>query len=226
VHIFMGGGIILMLYWLVHDLQGFGGTGDALFDFHPLFMFTAFPILLSETIILPAVWVLNRKTHIVLHLIILCLAFTGFGIIVQFHLQEGYDNFVSVHAYCGLSTLSLLFAQNLVGSLMYWCQCRESTRVAYGSKHRFFGVVIFIMALATVTLGLFDKQSLIESSDQVGTAKLIPNILAVLVISIGIMTLYIANDKDPEREQVENRLRAATIPLQSENGDQTPRGFS
>jgi cytochrome b-561 len=151
-------------------------------------MFVAMIVLFSEAIMMNAVWpqgCCSRRVHIALHFLILSIALTGVSIVIAFHFQAGFPNFVSVHSYVGLSTLILLVLQNVVGALIYYCDCCDAWRVAYIPKHRFFGVVIFIVALAAVTLGLFDKQSLIRNADELSTAKLIPNVLAVIVISIG-----------------------------------------
>eukprot|EP01068_Selenidium_serpulae_P011718 Selendium_serpulae@DN5711_c1_g1_i8.p1 len=178
--------LFMTLGWLLGysaDLGGFGWTGRALFNWHPLLMVLAFGVLLTEGVISWAWLPTSRKTakiiHAVLHGIATVFALLALAAVVAFHELEGFPNFQSSHSWMGLVAMICLFGQLLASSIVFGGAASVAVRQQFLELHRPIGTSIWVMGFIAMSSGFMQKQSF-ERTTFPDAAKFINYIVLVL----------------------------------------------
>jgi len=102
--------------------------------------------------------------HTVLHVLAVPCIVLGFLTVLDSHnlAQPAIPNFYSLHSWMGLATMGLFALQVVVGffSFLILLCCEASTadfRAALVPVHAAFGLITFLMAIATCVTGLTEK---------------------------------------------------------------------
>ncbi|KAL9249936.1 Transmembrane ascorbate ferrireductase 2-like protein [Drosera capensis] len=130
----------------------------------------------------------KKLVHLVLQSLAFFLALIGVLAALKFHIDKGIDNFYSLHSWLGLACLFLFGIQWAAGFCTFWYPGGSRTSRAFLLPwHVFFGVYIYALAIATITTGILEKATFLQ------TAKVITRYSgeALLVNSLGIFTVVL-----------------------------------
>ncbi|KAF0929167.1 hypothetical protein E2562_016406 [Oryza meyeriana var. granulata] len=155
--------LTLTLVWVLHFRGGvswdWSSTRQLVYTAHPLFMVIGLIICTGEAIMAYRIVLGPREAkkavHLLLHLV--ALAFTAVGLYAsfKFHHDVGAPDIRSLHAWLGITTVSLYALQWLVAFVYFVFPGAVMTmRADYAPWHIFFGIVIFLMAVCTAETGL------------------------------------------------------------------------
>ncbi|KAK9935379.1 hypothetical protein M0R45_022482 [Rubus argutus] len=152
----------LLLVWLLHFREGFAfksATKEKIFNLHPFFMVVGFILIGGEAIMayktVPGKRNTQKVVHMILHLLALVAVALGLFVIIKFKNEVGEADFVSLHSWLGIITISLFGLQWLFGFAAFIFPGSEmSTRASFKPWHTFFGMVIFLLAVCTAEIGL------------------------------------------------------------------------
>ncbi|CAK6439230.1 unnamed protein product [Pipistrellus nathusii] len=139
--------------------------GTSLFSWHPVFMALAFCICMAEAILLfspdhSLFSCCSRKARIGLHwagqaLALLCAAL-GLGFIAASRTRSELPHLASWHSWAGALTLLATGGQALCGLCLLFPRAARVSRVArLKLYHLTGGLVVYLMATATVLLGMY-----------------------------------------------------------------------
>ncbi|KAM5566957.1 putative ascorbate-specific transmembrane electron transporter 1 [Rosa sericea] len=152
----------LLLVWLVHLGEGFAFNSSKkakIFNLHPFFMVIGFILIGGEAIMayktIPGKRDTQKVVHMILHLLALVSVSLGLFVIIKYKNEVGKTDFISLHSWLGIITISLFGLQWLFGFVAYIFPGSEmSTRASFKPWHTFFGMVIFLLAVCTAEIGL------------------------------------------------------------------------
>ncbi|RXH68232.1 hypothetical protein DVH24_028379 [Malus domestica] len=108
---------------------------------------------------------------------------------LKFHNDKGIDNFYSLHSWLGLACLFLFTLQWAAGFVTYWFPGgSKHSRANLLPWHVFFGVYTYALAVVTVTTGILEKVTFLQTHQVISrysTEALLVNSLGILVIVLG-----------------------------------------
>lgn len=169
VHLLGFAGIALMIVWTYSFRGGYGLSGTAVFNLHPLIMFAGFIVLSSEAIV--AFKSVNgdkpyqKAVHMTVQGAAIFLALLGIGAAYKFHHDNGIQNFYSLHSWFGLTTITLYLGQWILGFVAFWQQSvAKAKRTELLPWHVFVGLAAYTAALATAELGLLEKLTFLQKT--------------------------------------------------------------
>ncbi|MQL98446.1 hypothetical protein Taro_031153 [Colocasia esculenta] len=193
---------LLVLVWCIHFRGGlaFESTNKSLiFNLHPVFMLIGFIILGSEAIIsykaLPWSKEVNKLIHLILHAIATVLGAVGIYTAFKFHNESGIANLYSLHSWVGLGTICLYAIQWLYGFVTFFFPGGSPAfRRSSLPWHVFFGLFVYVLAIATAELGFLEKLTFLESSglDKYGSEAFLVNFTALVVLLFGAVVVLVA----------------------------------
>ncbi|CEF60095.2 Cytochrome b561, eukaryote domain and Cytochrome b561/ferric reductase transmembrane domain and RNA-binding protein Lupus La domain and Winged helix-turn-helix DNA-binding domain-containing protein [Strongyloides ratti] len=158
---------LLIFYWGYEFGGGFGWKSKPAQEFrlHPVFM--SFGLLFcqgSSIMIYRLLRSLQKSTlkwlHIILHFISLICTIIGFIAAYDSHVlaKPPKPDFMSLHSWIGLSTMSLFLFQFVFSFLCYMKPGFSiGIRKSLMPFHRYFGLVIFVLTYATIMMGMSEK---------------------------------------------------------------------
>ncbi|XP_045798730.1 probable ascorbate-specific transmembrane electron transporter 1 [Trifolium pratense] len=167
----------LVLVWLFHFREGvaFNSTTNKIkiFNLHPLLMVLGFILVGGEAIVafksIPGKRSSAKVFHLLLHLIALTSGVLGIIVIFKFKKEVGLPNMFTLHSWLGISAISAFGLQYILGFFAYFFPGAEtSTRATLLPWHKFIGIVIFLLAVATAETGLiqyFDFYQLFRNQE-------------------------------------------------------------
>uniref|UniRef100_A0A0C9S9Z5 TSA: Wollemia nobilis Ref_Wollemi_Transcript_5561_1240 transcribed RNA sequence n=1 Tax=Wollemia nobilis TaxID=56998 RepID=A0A0C9S9Z5_9CONI len=211
VHMLGVAGIVLVLVWNIYFRGGlaFVSTNKAkIFNIHPVLMFIGYIFLASEAIIaykvIPASKYVQKVVHLSLHLIALVLGIVGIYAAFKYHNESGIVNLYSWHSWLGLGTICLFAIQWLVGFFsFFYPTASDSVRAGILPWHVFFGLLIYMFAIATAELGFLEKLTFLESSGlyKYGSEAMLVNFTALVVLIFAVFVVLSAilpDESEPE----------------------------
>jgi len=183
-------------------------------------MVTAFVLCLGEALLcwneevyflrLPRL--LRKMLHAVWNLLGLCAASAGLAAVFKFHNQRHILNLYSLHSWIGVLTFSFLGMQWLFGFFSYVISIvPESIKSASVPIHRFFGVTVFVLGLATCASGFLEKLTFLQSSalgiTKFGAESMVGNFCGIILIIVGlVVTATTLNRSRVHGESIYNNL--------------------
>ncbi|XP_037922645.1 probable ascorbate-specific transmembrane electron transporter 2 isoform X3 [Hermetia illucens] len=192
------GVLVLTLFWVIYYRGGFAWTENPTlqFNLHPVLMiagfitFSGFSILLYRLCrCLKHIYV--KLAHMFFHACAIPCIVVGFLAVFDSHnLQEPpLPNFYSLHSWLGFVTMGLFALQFIVGffSFLVLLCCENATygcRAAMVPIHASFGLVNFMLAIATCVTGLTEK---VISAQFPEAEKIVMNSLGMVLVAIGIV---------------------------------------
>ncbi|GAV75634.1 Cytochrom_B561 domain-containing protein [Cephalotus follicularis] len=186
----------LVLTWTVHYRGGLSlisDNKDLIFNVHPVLMVIGLILLNGEAMLVyktvSGTKSLKKLVHLTLQLIAFCLSLIGVWAALKFHNDKGIDNFYSLHSWLGLACLFLFGFQWAVGFATFWYPGgSRNSRATLLPWHVFFGIYIYALAIATVTTGLLEKATFLQSNhiiSRYSTEALLVNSLGILIVVLG-----------------------------------------
>lgn len=210
--------MVLTGVWMGKYLGGFAWDGSGKeFNYHPLCMIISMVFLYSEAMIVYRVFRHENKffvklVHFGLQLVALAVAVWGLKAVFDFHNHNNIPNLYSLHSWCGLGTV-ILFACQLLGGFVSFLfpKLPDSPRGAYLKVHVFFGMFIFIMAVATCLLGINEKLFFTGTYASLPAQAQLGNVLGVvLLILLGIVFFVVTNAAFKRVDNEEERVSLIT----------------
>uniref|UniRef100_A0A7N0UQY0 ascorbate ferrireductase (transmembrane) n=1 Tax=Kalanchoe fedtschenkoi TaxID=63787 RepID=A0A7N0UQY0_KALFE len=195
-------GAALVLIWTIHFRGGLAWESSnkgLIFNLHPVLMLIGFIILGGEAIIsykaLPLTKQTKKVIHLVLHAVALILGAIGIYTAFKYHNESGIANLYSLHSWIGIGVISLYAIQWIYGFIIFFYPGgSESLRNVSLPWHVLFGTFVYILALATATLGFLEKLTFLESSGvaKYGQEAFLVNFTAIISILYGTAVVVVS----------------------------------
>ncbi|KAG7980169.1 hypothetical protein I3843_05G168000 [Carya illinoinensis] len=153
--------LVFVLY--LHFEGGFAFKSEdktKIFNVHPFLMVLGLIIIGGEAIVLaykivPGDRRTQKGVHLILHLLALTARILGIVFIFRYHNEVGDKDVQTLHSWLGIITISLYGLQWVLAFFAYCFPVAEmSRRATLLPWHTFFGMVIFLLAIATALTGL------------------------------------------------------------------------
>eukprot|EP00270_Netrium_digitus_P012912 TRINITY_DN424_c0_g1_i1.p1 TRINITY_DN424_c0_g1~~TRINITY_DN424_c0_g1_i1.p1 ORF type:complete len:265 (+),score=60.96 TRINITY_DN424_c0_g1_i1:71-796(+) len=205
-HIF---GVITVIFTSIWSLYFRGGVGwnvenkGLIFNWHPVLMVSAFVFLYGEAIMMFRIITGEKKVAKIVHLtlngIALVLAIIGIWAAFKYHNENvpPLPNLYSMHSWFGLFTIIVFAIQWVVGLYVFFTPgASVPVRKQVLPWHTFFGVFIFILAVATCTQGINEKLIFLYSAGvpRYGSEANFANFLGLLLFVPAGLVLYVIVD--------------------------------
>ncbi|XP_032831379.2 transmembrane ascorbate-dependent reductase CYB561-like isoform X2 [Petromyzon marinus] len=191
--------VALGAVWTAYFRGGFAWEGDLLFNVHPLCMVIGMVFLYGEAILIFRIFRNEVKKsvkiiHGIVHVGALIAAIIGLVAVFDFHQTKGFPHLYSLHSWCGLGVVILYFVQWLLGfGFFLFPRAAPESRSAYRSIHTFFGLALFVLSVATATMGLTEKL-IYAIGDRYGeypAEGILANCLGLALIGFGAAVAYV-----------------------------------
>ncbi|KAK7310142.1 hypothetical protein RJT34_07444 [Clitoria ternatea] len=155
--------ITLVLIWLLHFREGVAFNSSnpiKIFNLHPLLML-GFILVGGEAIMAYKSFPGKRRSvkvvHLLLHLIALLAGILGIIAVFKSKKNAHLANMYTFHSWLGMSAISLFGLQYILGFFSFMFPGAEmSTGATLLPWHRFMGMVIFLLVVATAGMGLVE----------------------------------------------------------------------
>eukprot|EP00243_Klebsormidium_subtile_P011106 TRINITY_DN616_c0_g1_i3.p1 TRINITY_DN616_c0_g1~~TRINITY_DN616_c0_g1_i3.p1 ORF type:complete len:205 (-),score=35.12 TRINITY_DN616_c0_g1_i3:757-1371(-) len=146
------------------QLQQLTGDLSSLLQLHPIMMVTAFVVLASEGAVafkvIPGPRKVVKAIHSCIQLAAVIVGAIGISAVFRYHNQyePPIANVYSLHAWMGIITYSLYFAQWLGGLVAFVLPVTaRAPRGKFVPYHAFAGTFLYVLGLATASLGILEK---------------------------------------------------------------------
>ncbi|KAK6155720.1 hypothetical protein DH2020_009968 [Rehmannia glutinosa] len=204
-------GAIMVLIWCISFRGGLAWEAtnkNLIFNLHPVLMLIGLIIIGGEAIMsykcLPLKKPEKKLIHLVLHAIALILGIIGIYTAFKFHNESNIANLYSLHSWLGIGVISLYGIQWLYGFVVFFYP-GGTTAIRSESLpwHVLFGIFVYVLAVATATLGYLEKLTFLESSGlaKYGSEAFLVNFTAIVTILYGTFVIVtILSQAPPEDE--------------------------
>ncbi|KAK6131813.1 hypothetical protein DH2020_034451 [Rehmannia glutinosa] len=204
-------GAIMVLIWCISFRGGLAWEAtnkNLIFNLHPVLMLIGLIIIGGEAIMsykcLPLKKPEKKLIHLVLHAIALILGIIGIYTAFKFHNESNIANLYSLHSWLGIGVISLYGIQWLYGLVVFFYP-GGTTAIRSESLpwHVLFGIFVYVLAVATATLGYLEKLTFLESSGlaKYGSEAFLVNFTAIVTILYGTFVIVtILSQAPPEDE--------------------------
>jgi hypothetical protein len=171
--------VLLALYW-AHLLGGLSWqTSKQAFNWHPVMMVIAFAVMTVSMISFRLKYMPTRSWAKRVHYMgwLVAALCATVGLIAVFHSHNaGYNGYIanmySLHSWIGATVILLYLGQLVVGAMTFlgytpawWSRILERTHPStILSIHYFLGPVVYCGTMATILLGLQEKEKFMECS--------------------------------------------------------------
>lgn len=199
--ILLVGVLILTLFWILYYRDGFAWSEDPIkqFNLHPILMVSGFITFSGFSILLYRLCrcckhIYIKLAHMFFHACAIPCVIVGFLAVFDSHnlSEPPKQHFYSLHTWLGLVTMGLFALQFVIGffSFLVLLCCENHT---YGCRatmvpiHASFGLVTFMLAIATCITGILQK-SFQGSYNE--TEKYIMNSLGMVLVAIGVIVSF------------------------------------
>uniref|UniRef100_A0A8D8LR62 Cytochrome b reductase 1 n=1 Tax=Cacopsylla melanoneura TaxID=428564 RepID=A0A8D8LR62_9HEMI len=209
--------LVLVIFWSIHFREGYVLNAEdwktkpaKQFNYHPTLMILGFITFSGFSMLLYRIsrccrhiWV--KLFHTILHAIAVpCIAFAALAIYENKNIQTPpQKHFYSLHSWMGFITVGLFGLQFVVGffSFLVLLCCEGATaacRAAMVPLHASFGLITFMMAIATCLTGLTQRiyltignEKYSSWTDPLDLESIIINSLAMVLVALGILFSYL-----------------------------------
>ncbi|XP_018026676.1 plasma membrane ascorbate-dependent reductase CYBRD1 isoform X4 [Hyalella azteca] len=165
------GVLILSLVWVYLFRDGFAWNEDVAkqFNLHPVLMITGFIFLMGNAMLVYRLFrCCNKLASKILHtflylLAVPCIVVATIAVFDNHNLRNPpIPNLYSLHSWLGLVTMGLFALQFVVGFFSFWILlcCDQGTsnfRANLLPIHSTFGIITFMLAVATAVSGYTEK---------------------------------------------------------------------
>ncbi|XP_031565848.1 cytochrome b561-like [Actinia tenebrosa] len=152
-----------------------------------------------------------KLVHFGLQLVAFAIAVLGLKAAFDFHNHNKIPNMYSLHSWLGISTM-FLFTTQLAGGFISFLfpKLPDGPRASYHKIHIFFGVLIFMMAIATCLLGMTEKALF---SIKATYSKFVPegiliNVLGVILVLLAAIVMFVVTNSAYKRVENDDEQKA------------------
>ncbi|PIA63486.1 hypothetical protein AQUCO_00201083v1 [Aquilegia coerulea] len=188
--------LALVLTWTLHYRGGLSlisENKDHIFNVHPVLMVIGLVLLNGEGMLayktVPGTKGFRKAMHLTLQLLSLCFSMIGVWAAWKFHIEKSIDNFYSLHSWLGLACLILFGIQWGAGFLTFWYPGGgKNTRTALLPWHIFFGIYLYVLAIATAATGILEKATFLQSNKVISrysSEAMLINSLGIFIVVLG-----------------------------------------
>lgn len=197
------GALGLVLFWVFQYRGGFGWRENPQleFNYHPVLMIGGFIYLLGNAMLSYRSYgccrqIYKKLFHTLFHILAVPAIVMGFITVLDSHnlAIPSIPNFYSIHSWMGLTTMGLFAIQLVVGFfsflILLCCEARTAAlRAALVPVHATFGLVTFLMAVATTLTGLTEKAFFTQGNAYalLGEESLVINVLAASLLALMVV---------------------------------------
>ncbi|EHA8587162.1 ascorbate-specific transmembrane electron transporter 2 [Cocos nucifera] len=195
-HVLAVAAAVMVLVWNIHFRGGlaFESTNkNLIFNVHPVLMTIGFIIMGSEALMsykaFPGSREVHKIVHLILHAIALVLGALGIYFAFKNHNESGIANLYSLHSWVGLGTICLYGIQWIFGFVIFFFPgAAPNLKRNALPWHVFFGLFVYILALANAELGFLEKITFLQSTGlaKYGPEAFLVNFTALVVILLGV----------------------------------------
>lgn len=151
---------VLLFVWNYKYHDGFGSSGEKLFNLHPLLLGVAVVFFVPESVLILRSSRFTRAEakpiHAFLHFIAVVLAISGLTVIVKHKNEEDQPQFRSLHSWFGLLTFILLLGQWFMGYIIFY-RLKGSIKSKLAPIHLGIGHSILFFSALTVMTGIMER---------------------------------------------------------------------
>ncbi|XP_014681556.1 PREDICTED: putative cytochrome b561 [Priapulus caudatus] len=205
--------IILTLVWTCYYRGGFAWHDDVAheFNYHPLFMILGLVFFYAEAILVYRVFRNVKKLyvkllHASLHFLAIIFVIVALKAVFDSHnlaKPTPHPNLYSLHSWLGLSVVLLFGLQYVSGFVSFlFPKLSLALRQWYMPTHVFFGIAIFLGAIATALMGLTEKLLFLRgdmSTFRTAEGTFI-NILGLLLVAFAGLVIYLVINPKYKRQ--------------------------
>ncbi|MBN3296494.1 transmembrane ascorbate-dependent reductase CYB561 [Amia ocellicauda] len=217
--------VVITGVWMGHYRGGYAWDGSSKqFNVHPLCMVIGLVFLYGDAILVYRVFRNESKRvakilHGIIHLISLIISIVGFVSVFGFHAKANIPDMYSLHSWCGMLTFVVFCIQWLMGlTIFLFPGASPALRSWYLSLHVFFGLALFILAIATCLLGIKEKLlfSIMATYSKFVPEGVLANVLGLLLLVFGGLVGYILTRDEfkrpphPEEEALSMHFKTLT----------------
>ncbi|XP_043704978.1 probable ascorbate-specific transmembrane electron transporter 1 [Telopea speciosissima] len=191
-HLLAIGAAFMVLVWCIHFRGGlaFESTNKSLiFNIHPVLMLIGIIILGGEAIIsykaIPLSKEVKKVIHLILHFFAFILGIVGIYAAYKYHNESSIANFFTLHSWLGIGVICLCYTASCRAKSLPW--------------HGLFGLFVYLLAVATATLGFLEKLTFLEFGGlaKYGSEAFLINFTAIVTILFGGSIVLIAVSPAP-----------------------------
>ncbi|XP_034242076.1 cytochrome b reductase 1 isoform X2 [Thrips palmi] len=200
------GALVLVLFWVLYYRGGFAWNENPTLEFnlHPVLMIAGFITFSGFSMLLYRVGRCCRRIyvklfHTIFHALAVPCVVVGFIAVLDSHnlANPPIRNFYSLHSWMGFVTMGLFALQFVVGffSFLILLCCENATagfRASLVPIHATFGILTFMLAVATCLTGLTEKTifTLGDKYSSLPEEAFILNALAMVLVGLAILLVY------------------------------------
>ncbi|CAH1238261.1 CYB561 [Branchiostoma lanceolatum] len=201
--------IAMVCYWTAHYRGGFAWDGSGQqFNWHPVLMVVGLVFLYGNGILTYRVFRDQVKfgvkvLHAVLQVTALIFAIVALVATFDFHNANGIANMYSLHSWVGLTVVILFALQWVLGLSTYMLPFASRwIRTLFMPYHRFLGLAIFALAIATCLTGLTEKLlfSIADTYSKFAPEGILVNCLGLTLVLFGVFVGFIATKEEWKRQ--------------------------
>lgn len=136
---------------------------------------------------------LKKLVHLSLQFLAMFLSLLGLWAVWKFHDEKGIDHLYTLHSWLGLSCIIFFTLQWASGFWTFWYPGgSRSGRASLLPWHVFFGVFLYVLAIATSISGLLEKSIFMQTAKMIGRFSMeamLMNSLGMLLVLLGALVI-------------------------------------
>lgn len=211
--------IALVSAWCGQYLGGFTWQSDPKiqFNYHPFFMVLGMVFCYGNALLVYRVFRNQRKRNLkLLHFGLHTLAFI-FAIVALKAVFDSHNlpakplaNLYSIHSWIGLTAVILFAMQYVCGFVAFlFPGMTKIWRTKYLPVHVFFGLAIFVMAVAASLMGITEKLifSLQSKYSETPTSAVIGNLLGYCLMLFAALVIYMVATPQFRRKMLPEEIQ-------------------
>nr|GMD70037.1 probable transmembrane ascorbate ferrireductase 3 [Ipomoea batatas] len=185
--------LILMLVWLLHYREGLNlddyENTSRIFNVHPFLMYFGFIFFAGQAMMayktVMAARDVQKFTHMLFHVIAICLGIVGIHAVFKFHDKENIGNMYSLHSWIGIATISLYILQWVIGLVVFlFPYASQEARLRLAPWHITGGRALLYMAICAAETGLMQKATFLNV--KFTRESTLINVLGIVILLFGI----------------------------------------
>lgn len=131
------------------------------------------------------------------------IIFISLGLAVEFisHYYSGEPDLYSLHSWVGMATIVIFISQFIFGFVCFFFPSISARlKSSYLKIHIFFGVLCFVMAIATSLIGLNQNARFNMIYYELPPEGILINLIGLLMLFYGILVVYLVTKPSFQRK--------------------------
>lgn len=191
-----------ILFWAVHFRGGMALSTEEesklpIFNVHPVLMLIGLVALNGEALLayktVPGTKKLKKLVHLAVQFLAMFLSLIGLWAVWKFHDERKIDHLYTLHSWLGLTCFIFFSLQWAAGFWTFWYPGgSRSGRAFLLPWHVFFGIFIYVLAIATSVTGLLEKSIFMQSAKMIerfSTEAMFMNSLGMLLVLLSSLVI-------------------------------------